>query len=118
MHESSVTRALIEQVGRLIDSQPGGQLRSIRVQVGEFSGVDADLLQEAYDRETNGTPLHSVRLELRRVPLEAGCPACAREFPVSAFRFVCPACGSRDVVIRRGEELLLESLTFEEAGPS
>ena len=115
MHELSLARALLRQVEELRQSHHAGRLRSVRVSVGEFSGVDADLLDAAFCQLANGTPLEGTQLSIERVPLEARCGKCELDFLVYAFRFVCPHCAARDVEIIRGEELMLETLTLAEA---
>lgn len=114
MHELSLARALLRHVEELRIRHGGGGIRSARVSVGEFSGVDAELLRIAFGRSTVGTCLHGAELLVEQVPLEARCGDCGTEFAVSGFRFVCPDCGGRTTEVVRGEELMLESVTFEE----
>jgi hydrogenase nickel incorporation protein HypA/HybF len=115
MHELSLARALLRQVEELRQSHRADGVRTVRVSVGEFSGVEADLLSSAFCELTEGTPMEGARLSIERVPLEARCAVCEHEFPVRTFRFVCPHCEARDVWIVRGEELMLETLTLAEA---
>ena len=110
----SLIRALLQTVDELRSSHHAHELRRINVSVGEFSGVDPDLLQTAFGDSTDGTPLEGVEFAIARVPLMARCRNCHVEFPMHRFRFVCPVCEGTAIVIVRGEELLLESLTFEE----
>ena len=49
-----------------------------------------------------------------RVPLTAVCDQCGNQFRVERFKFQCDQCGSLRLALRGGEELLLESVTFEE----
>ena len=115
MHEESLARALIRDVLALAASWPGQAVREVRVSVGEFSGVEAALFREAFVRVSRGSPVEGAGLRVQSVPLEGRCHRCGREFVVQRFRFVCPACGGREVQVIRGEELLLESLTLSEA---
>jgi hydrogenase nickel incorporation protein HypA/HybF len=115
MHELSLARALLRQVEELRQSHRAAGVRTVRVSVGEFSGVEADLLDTAFCHLTEGTPLEGARLSIERVPLEARCTVCKHEFAVRGFRFFCPRCDARDVRIVGGEELMLESLTLAEA---
>jgi hydrogenase nickel incorporation protein HypA/HybF len=115
MHELSLARALLRQVEELRQSHRGEGVRTVVVSIGEFSGVEADLLDTAFCQLSEGTALKGARLSINRVPLEARCTVCEHDFPVRAFRFVCPRCESRDVRIVRGEELMLETLTLAEA---
>jgi hydrogenase nickel incorporation protein HypA/HybF len=114
MHEFSVASALLRQVEELRQSHDCGDVRSVRVSLGEFSGVDAELLHSAFVRSTEGTRVAGAELVVERVPLEARCGDCGEEFAVRRFRFVCPVCGGHSIDVLRGEELMLESVTFEE----
>ena len=114
MHELTLIRALLLQVDELQASHREQALRRIDVSVGEFCGVDPDLLQSAFGWSTHGTPLAGVELAVARVPLTARCRNCQCEFQVHSFRFVCPVCAGRANDVTRGEELMLESVTFEE----
>jgi hydrogenase nickel incorporation protein HypA/HybF len=114
MHELSLIRALLQQVDELRASHQAHGLRRIDVSIGEFSGVDPDLLQSAFDRSTEGTSLQGVEFAIVRVPLTARCQSCRVDFMMHNFRFVCPSCGGSAIEVIRGEELMLESVTFEE----
>jgi hydrogenase nickel incorporation protein HypA/HybF len=83
--------------------------------VGEFSGVDADLLQLAFEELAVETHARGAVLSVCRVPLQAQCGRCAAIFDVAGFRFVCPKCHSMEVTVVRGDELLLDSITLETA---
>lgn len=87
---------------------------AVRVSVGEFSGVEADLLRSAFEELVDGSPIRGAEIELRSVTLEARCPSCSCEFLVENFRFECPRCDNSRVNIVRGEGLVLESVTLEE----
>jgi hydrogenase nickel incorporation protein HypA/HybF len=72
------------------------------------------LLSAAYDELVPETSLFGAQLEVQKVPLEATCEQCGHEFRVERFNFACSKCGSQRLKLRGGEELLLESVTFEE----
>ena len=114
MHEQSIVRALLRQVEELAADQPGRRVLTVRVSVGEFSGVDADLLHSAYDELVADSLISGAKLELTIVPIVASCLTCAHEFIVQNFRFRCPQCDEVRVKIIRGEGLVLESITLEE----
>ena len=114
MHEFSLVQSLLGQVGALRRDQQAERVVTVRVSVGEFSGVEPELFRAAYEMLIEDTPLRGAELQLNRVPLEAHCNHCEREFAVARFRFVCPECNSRDLEILRGEDLVLESITVEQ----
>jgi hydrogenase nickel incorporation protein HypA/HybF len=50
------------------------------------------------------------------VPPAGRCRACATESELDGFPLVCTRCGSLDLELLRGEELLVDSLELEEMG--
>ena len=114
MHEFSLVHTLLEQVDALRCDQNIGRVVSIRVSVGEFSGVEPELFREAYKVLIDETPMRGAELQLNCEALRAHCDNCACDFAVERFRFECPECKSRDVTILSGEGLILESVTMEQ----
>lgn len=114
MHERSIVRALLKQVHELQTERGAERVVAVRISVGEFSGVEADLLRSAFEELVDDSPIRGARLELRAIPLTAHCPLCSYEFAVMNFQFQCPKCEESRVNIVRGEGLVVESVTLEE----
>jgi hydrogenase nickel incorporation protein HypA/HybF len=117
MHEFSLARALLREVAAQAEGCKGASVRGVSISVGEFSGVEAELLRLAFDELREHTCAAGAELTINPVALTALCPACGVEFPVQGFRFVCPRCEQGEVRIIRGDELRLESLTIEGTEP-
>ncbi len=115
MHERSLVKALLRQVKGVAAEHPGSCVVSIRVCIGEFSGVEPELLASAYRDLITDTPLRGAALDVEQVPLEAVCEQCGRQFRVERFNFQCDVCGSMKLTIRGGEEMLLDSVTLKES---
>ncbi len=113
MHEASLVRALLRQVEDLMQQHQARRVRCVRVIVGEFSGVEADLLETAFEDQVGDSAARGARLEVSRRPLRGRCGGCGWEFAIVKFRFECPRCASRDIKAIAGEELLLDSVTLE-----
>lgn len=113
MHEYSLARALLRQVEEIVRREDAAVASCVRVTIGEFSGVDSELLQLAFQDVAQQSPVVSAELLIEKVPLEARCEDCTNEFLVERFRFVCPTCGSGSVKVIRGEEMMLERVMLE-----
>lgn len=113
MHERTLAGQLIDQIQRACRERRLERPVAARVILGEFSGVEPQLLEIAFSELVHERGLGPLNLVLEVVPLAARCTACDHEFAVSRFRFVCPCCGGSDVQIIRGEDLCLASLTIE-----
>lgn len=114
MHERSIVRQLLKQVAAVMLEHQSVRVTAVRISVGDFSGVEAELLQTAFHDMSANSPVEGAELLLDTVPLEAICDVCGCEFAVEQFNFLCPACESQQVRILRGEDLMLESVTLED----
>ena len=113
MHERSLVKSLIEQVCEEARLRQLGRIHIIRLELGEFSGVEPQLVELAFDEMALQIWDHTVRIEVTVIPLTARCSACGTTFRVQSFRFVCPQCHSPSVEIEAGEEIRLASLEAE-----
>jgi len=114
MHERSLVRALLRQIEEVAAEHEGSRVVAVSVQIGELSGVEPELLASAYDDLVHETQFFGSVLNLERIPLSAFCDECGNEFRIERYRFECDQCGSRQLTLRGGEELLLDSVTLEE----
>ena len=114
MHERSLVRALLRQVEELAAQYASKKVVKIRVKIGEFSGVEADLLKLAYDDLVPHSQLDGAELVIEQVSLEALCEQCSHRFAIDHFHFICPVCGGAKLCLCGGEELLLESVSLKE----
>lgn len=118
VHEFSLASVLLKQVETIRRQEGAERVLGVRVSVGEFSGVEPDLFQEAFESLVAESALGEVDLQLNRVPLQSRCDDCDRAFAVERFRFQCPDCQSRRLTITGGQELVLESVTVEQGASS
>jgi hydrogenase nickel incorporation protein HypA/HybF len=117
MHEYTFARSLLRQVDQLRLEQRARRVVTVRVKIGEFSGIEPGLLQSAFGDLAIETPAGGARLEAQCVSLTIRCDDCGCESAVIRHRFECPQCASQSVQIISGDELLLESVTMEYAEP-
>lgn len=117
MHELSLVGSLLDQVQAICQERHVQRLNSVKIAVGELSGVEPPLLLSAFQELLPRYFSNSVQLHIEQVPLIAKCPLCAIEFTVRDFRFVCPQCGKDQVELLKGEELKLLSLDGEVGSP-
>lgn len=108
MHEESLTRSLLRQVEQLAEQHHAVSVEEIEVEVGPLSGVESLLLNSAFDRLKNDSPVCSdAVLTIQAVDLQVKCRDCEHEFALHGFRFVCSQCGSVSLRILRGDSLRL-----------
>jgi hydrogenase nickel incorporation protein HypA/HybF len=117
MHERSVVRALLRKLQKIMTEQDADRVVALRVCIGEFSGVEPALFHEAFVDLAQDMSFSGAELIVDTIPLGARCERCAHEFPIQRYRFECPKCGSRDVIVQQGDELLVDTVTLEGVSP-
>ena len=81
MHELSIALSLVDAVSEELARQ--GEhvtVRSVRVRIGQLSGVVADALAFAFDVAANDSPIAGARLVIERAP--------GRELEVTALEVI------------------------------
>ena len=118
MHEASLVRALLTQVGDLLIEHNGEAVEVVRVEMGPLSGVERTLVEVAFQQQVDTTTCRGARLQIDEVPLSAVCRDCGNEFEIKHFRFQCPACSSSLVQVTGGEEFRLLDVEIRTASPA
>ena len=105
MHEVRIATEIISIVQKEMAARGLDSIAEIGLKIGLLSGVDPDALAFGFEAITSGTELEQTKLVIEKIPVRAVCQACAKEFDVEDYLFVCPACESTDVRVTEGEEL-------------
>lgn len=113
MHELSIATSLQEQILQALASEHVHRLNTITVSVGKLSGVDPDALQAAFQIVAERTITEKATLRMEEVPCTVQCRQCSHHFEAEPPFPVCSQCGSLDVQIKDGMDLILKSLEFE-----
>lgn len=111
MHELSVCQGLLRQLVPLA-AEHQGVLERVVVRVGPLSGVEPQLLQQAFPIARQGTVAEQAELVIESTSLKVRCKTCDTESEVSANNLCCRHCGSQQTQLMSGDELLLVSIQF------
>jgi hydrogenase nickel incorporation protein HypA/HybF len=106
MHELSITQGLVDAV---LDRTGERTVTAVNLRVGALSGVLPDAMRFCFDVIAAGTPLAGARLSIDEPRGLARCRSCQDEFELADLILLCP-CGSADVEVLRGRELMLMSV--------
>lgn len=115
MHELSVCQALIRQLDEIAHTEQAARITKVVVHIGPLSGVEAQLLRQAYPIASAGTPAADAELVLEALPIRVLCEKCGAETEATANRLVCGACGDYHTRLLGGDELLLAQVELERA---
>jgi hydrogenase nickel incorporation protein HypA/HybF len=88
------------------------RVRSIRMRVGEISGVAPDALEFAFHVVSRETPAEGARLDIDTVAVECRCPTCRRDYRPPGPFYGCPFCGTSGD-IRRGKEFQIVAIEVD-----
>jgi hydrogenase nickel incorporation protein HypA/HybF len=115
MHELSIVEALIDQVGKELE-RPGqqGRVTRVEVSVGRLSGVNCDSLRFAFNLLAAGTTVADAELVTHEPKAVCHCHACEAKLEIDDLVVQCPRCGSGQITIEGGRELVLQSIEIVE----
>jgi hydrogenase nickel incorporation protein HypA/HybF len=114
MHELSIADAVLAIV---VQHATGRRVTRIDVEVGHLRQVVPGSLAFAFELLSAGTVAEGAELVLHEVPVQAGCPRCGASSRPRSFPLRCPACGSLELEIVKGNELSVESLEVTDPQP-
>jgi hydrogenase nickel incorporation protein HypA/HybF len=112
MHELSIADAIV----RIATAHAAGRrIETVEVKVGHLRQVVPDALDFAFTLVAAGTEAEGAVLVVEAVPAAGVCRVCRVESELPGFPLACAVCGSLDMELVRGEELLVDALTMEGA---
>ncbi len=110
MHELSVCIALIEQVEAIAREHGASTVSSLTVEIGPLSGVEPELLRNAWPLAAAGSVAEYAELLLETPAIVVKCSECGRESEARANRLLCGACGDYRTNVVSGDEMILKRL--------
>ena len=116
MHELSVCLSLLQEVERIARENNAGRVTKIAVTVGPLSGVEPDLLQNAYPLAVAGTIAEDAEFQIDVSDIVVKCSECGAESPAKPNRLLCGACGDYRTNLVSGDEMVLQSLELDDIG--
>ena len=114
MHELSVCLSLLEEVKRIARQNGAGSVTRIIVKIGPLSGVEPDLLRNAYPLAAAGTVAEDAELDIEIAGIIVSCSQCGGESPATANKLLCAHCGDFRTKLVSGDEMVLQSLELDD----
>ncbi|HFU76817.1 MAG TPA: hydrogenase maturation nickel metallochaperone HypA [Arcobacter sp.] len=113
MHEYSVVQALLEQIEDITQKNDAQKVTKIVVKIGVMSGIEAHLLEIAFNTFKEKTVCDGAEFIMNIQPLKIMCNQCKKESELEKIHYCCQECGSTDVDVIDGEDMFLMSLEME-----
>ncbi|QBD82544.1 hydrogenase maturation nickel metallochaperone HypA [Ktedonosporobacter rubrisoli] len=114
MHELSIAQSIFDAVMDRASTCQAAQVKSVRLRIGEASGIVFDSLSFCFEMLSSLDPLTAgAHLHIESVPHRAWCQLCNHEFAVTNFIASCPQCHTWSEQILSGTELQLVEMEIE-----
>lgn len=113
MHEMSYCEGVLEAVERRAAGRP---VARVGVRIGAVHRVVAGAFAQSFAMAAAGGPAAGAATELVVVPVHGHCMDCRSDFDSPDPSPACPSCGSLDVAVEGGDEVVLEWLQYADAG--
>ena len=112
MHEYGLAEGVLATVRRRAD---GRKVAGIKVRFGVRHAVDQESLAQAFGFVAAGTEAAGAAVDLVTVPATITCRDCGQAAQTTDVLAACPRCAGEDVEVTGGDEMTLESITYQPA---
>jgi len=113
MHELAVCQGLMSQVEQIAQRENAERITRILLSIGPLSGVEAQLLRDAFPIAAAGSVAENADLAIEQQAVRVKCLTCNAETEATANRLLCGACGDYRTQLLSGDEMLLLSVELE-----
>ena len=114
MHEYGLAEGVLDTVRQRAG---GRKVAGIRVRFGVKHAVVEESLAQAWGFVAEGTEAEGSAVTLVTVPATISCQDCGLTAETGDVLAVCPSCAGENVEITGGDEMTLESITYEAPVP-
>ncbi|MGY6275568.1 hydrogenase maturation nickel metallochaperone HypA/HybF [Methylomonas sp. MgM2] len=113
MHELSLCQNLLDQVTDIAQRHCADKVVQIIVRIGPLSGVEAKLLESAFEIASVGSVAEQAELLMESQAVKVFCNVCATESDASVNDLTCRQCGAYNTRLISGDELILARVELE-----
>lgn len=113
MHEAHLAEDLVEVAIAEAQKQNAKRIQRVRFRVGQKYQVVPEALEIGFRMAAQGTIAEGAVLDVEQVPLVGKCRYCGAKVESNEPVLVCERCGSTDVEVLQGDEMVLASLDVE-----
>ena len=115
MHELAICQSLIDQVEDIAQERKAQSVIVIVIGIGALSGVESQLLINAYPIASAGTVAEDAELVIEHLPIKVKCTQCGSESEALPNKLICKQCGDWRTTLISGDELMLMSVELDKA---
>ncbi len=111
MHELAIATSVLQGV---LEHADGRRVTQVQLKIGHLRQVVPSSLQFNWDLVTKDTAADGATLGIESIEAVGACRACGVETAQNGFPFRCGDCGSFEVEVIRGDELLIDWLEVDD----
>lgn len=108
MHELSVCLSILQQVDAIARERGASRASRIELRIGPLSGVEPDLLRNAWPLAAAGSLAEHAELAISESGIVVHCDSCGAESEATPNRLACPACRDFRTRVVSGDEMILQ----------
>jgi hydrogenase nickel incorporation protein HypA/HybF len=114
MHEIRIAQDMQKIILQVASKENLNKVTAVNVQFGEMVQIVPDIFRFAFEEVSRNSPVEGSELNFEIIPVKIKCINCLKEYEISREgRFECMNCGSVDIEIIHGKELLIKSIEGE-----
>ena len=109
MHELGLCTSIVDAIERRAQAR---SVVRVRVRVGRLHHVHPEAFDQSFAMAAMGTVAEDAAAELVLLPVQVRCAGCGATWDGDEIPIGCPGCGSVEVEVTGGDELVLESIEY------
>lgn len=110
MHEFGIAQSLMRLVNEGAKKNNAKSVSEISVKIGQYAGIEKDLLERAFDEIKKNTIADGARLNIILEPFQIRCNDCSKSFKHPYLNLVCPDCLRSNTTVISGQTIELTEL--------
>lgn len=110
MHEIKIAEELIGIIRQVAEEENLKKVTKVNIQFGKMIMIVSDVFHFVFESAVKGTVAKNAKLYLEILPVKFACNKCKEETEIDDLLFVCPLCGSNDLNLIQGREIIIESI--------
>lgn len=113
MHELSICHSIVSQAVAIAHEHQAESIATISLAIGPLSGVDINLLRQAFPFASAGTLAEDATLDAEALPLRIRCSQCNTETDATPNNLACSLCGNWQTKVISGDEMLITRIELD-----
>jgi hydrogenase nickel incorporation protein HypA/HybF len=110
MHELHLAEDILRKIEAKAREEDKEKVSLIKIALGKARFTHLEELKELLAQISKDTVAEGARIEFEIIPVKTACADCKAEFSPKTVRLDCEKCGSTNIQITSGNELIVKEL--------